>query len=80
MRVLRCPSDIDREINSNPDQAVAELLTRQVEFMSEDESEESLTVVIVEPGASAMTGRYRAASSSGMSRRTNIAVRKDTLC
>lgn len=29
---------------------MAQLLTRQIEFMSEDESEESLTVVIVEPG------------------------------
>ena len=50
MRVLRCPSDIDREIRSTVDPAVAALLTRQIEFMSEDESEESLTVVIVELG------------------------------
>ena len=50
MRVLRCPSDIDREIRSTADPAVAALLTRQIEFMSEDESEESLTVVIVELG------------------------------
>lgn len=50
MRVLRCPSDTHREIESTTDPAVAQQLARQVEFMSEDEGEESLTVVMVEPG------------------------------
>ena len=52
MRILRQPGDLDREIASTGDPAVARLLTRQVEFMSEDEGEESLTVVMVDPGDS----------------------------
>ena len=50
MRVLLYPDDIVREIAATPDPSVAKLLTRQSEFMSADESEESLTVLVVEPG------------------------------
>ena len=50
MRVLRCPNDTVREIESTIDPAVAQLLARQIQFMSEDEGEESLTVLMVEPG------------------------------
>ena len=45
MRVLSDPAFITAEIESCPDPSIARLLTRHLEFMSEDEGEESLTVV-----------------------------------
>lgn len=50
MRVLRSLDEMQREISTTHDHALAKRLRQQVEFMSDDQSEESLTVFIVEPG------------------------------
>ena len=60
MRVLRCAEAIDEEINTQPDRHVAHLLARHMSFMGEHEGDETLTVILVEPGDTADGRRHRA--------------------
>ena len=50
MRVLTGPASIRAEIESCPDPSIAHLLAQHLEFMSEYDGDETLTVVLVEPG------------------------------
>lgn len=50
MRVLICATDINREIDTTLDRFIARLLAGHLEFMSECEGDEALTVFVVEPG------------------------------
>lgn len=50
MRVLTGTASIKAEIESCPDPQIPRLLVRHLEFMSEYEGDESLTVVLVERG------------------------------
>jgi hypothetical protein len=50
MRVLRCAEAINREIESNTDRSIGQLLARHAQFMSEYEGDdEALTVLMIEP-------------------------------
>ena len=53
MRFLRDTSSINSEIKENPDPAIANLLTRHLEFGAEfnpDDPADLLTVFVIEPG------------------------------